>query len=175
MNTATYETHNFDNLSSSSRTARFGLTAIFIGIILTTSVSINILASLSLISVYLFTTGLIGWAPVKDMFHHQRTGAKKLNASFRIAYAVLASIAIGAVLVNPVTPLGWMAILPLIAVYPVFGAITGVDILDAWFNKGVIQDNEIEQDNKATIHYFEDSFISNLIHKPATQNHDKAA
>ena len=49
-----------------------------------------------------------------------------LGTAGRLARGLIGAVLIGVVMVQT-DPLGWLAILPLIAVYPIFSAITGVD------------------------------------------------
>lgn len=182
MNTETHEQYRFENLSLGSRTARFILATIFIAITLSASGAIGVLVALPLASVYLVATGLTGWGPVKELFHHQQQGAKKLSPLLRTGYAVLATVLIGSVMATAVAPLGWLSILPLLAVYPAFGAITGVDLFDAWNNNGLLQDDEAHEKQAqhaeqpfAEIYSFADTLLVKLTHKKPADDHHKAA
>ena len=64
---------------------------------------------------------------------------ENLTASERVLRALAGSVFILYTMNASVTPLGWLAVLPLLAVYPIFTAITGWSPIRFLFNK---QDNQ---------------------------------
>ena len=174
MNTAT-NTHQFEILNDTSRAIRLTLAAVFIGITLSVTGTMGIFVVIPLYAIYLFATGLTGWAPVKELFHHQRPGAKKLSTGLRVSYATLGTALISSIFLTTVAPLGWMVTLPLLAVYPFFGAITGFDALDVLNNTGKTQDDETKEENLADVHYFTDDLMEKIAQYRAAHHHDRAA
>lgn len=56
----------------------------------------------------------------------------ELNTIQRVNRVLIGSVMIIATMVAPVTPLGWLAVLPLIATYPVFAGMFGYDPLTSY-------------------------------------------
>ncbi|WP_455212527.1 YgaP family membrane protein [Kaarinaea lacus] len=61
------------------------------------------------------------------------TGVENLDKHSRVARGLLGAGLIAFVMTTPEAPLGWYAILPLIAILPIFSAITGWDPVKAFF------------------------------------------
>jgi hypothetical protein len=56
----------------------------------------------------------------------------ELNVLQRINRVLVGAVMIIATLVAPVTPLGWLALVPLIATYPIFAGLFGYDPLTSY-------------------------------------------
>jgi hypothetical protein len=67
--------------------------------------------------------------------------------------------------------------MPLVAIYPIFGAIAGLDLLDAAFNAGKIQDKDIVINTTAGIHQLTDlqHYYSTHRQNENLYNHNQAA
>lgn len=66
---------------------------------------------------------------------------ENLDRSSRVLRAVVGSALITCTMMATTTPLGWVALLPLIAIYPIFTAITAWDPIKTFFCKS---DNILE-------------------------------
>lgn len=172
MKTETNNTYQFENLSTASRVTRVVIAAAFIGSVIMASGPIGGLAVLPLLSIYLVFTAMISWDPVSALFSHEQRGAVRLSTSLRAGYGILGSTLIG-IAMTSAAPLGLVAILPLAAIYPAFGAITGIDPLDALINAGNIQDEETVEETavKGSLHLF----ASPQKEVDALHHHDQAA
>jgi hypothetical protein len=71
----------------------------------------------------------------KNMINLQamETGVENLDNHSRAARALIGAALIAFVMTTPEAPLGWFAVLPLLAIYPIFSAITGWDPIKALF------------------------------------------
>jgi len=67
-----------------------------------------------------------------------KTGVENLDKQSRAVRALIGAGLIVFVMTTPEAPLGWYAILPLLAVYPIFSAITGWDPVKAFFRHSSI-------------------------------------
>jgi len=177
MTDETFDIYRFENLSPISRAIRIIISMSFIGISMSVPGPLSILFLLPLLAIYFFATGLLAWDPVNELFRHEKPGAIRMGKILRTIYGLTGALLISSVFVSPVAPLGWLAIMPLIAVYPVFGAIAGLDLLDAAFNAGKIQDKNILTDTPAGIHQLADlqHYYSTHSQSENRYNHDQAA
>ena len=57
----------------------------------------------------------------------------ELTVMQRVNRVLIGAVMIIATMVAPVTPLGWLALLPLIATYPIFAGMFGYDPLTSFF------------------------------------------
>lgn len=177
MTDETLELYRFENLSSLSRAIRITLSMSFLWISLSVPGPLSILFLLPLFAVYFFATGLLAWDPINELFRHEKPGAIRMGKILRTIYGLTGVLLISSIFVSPVAPLGWLAIMPLIAVYPIFGAIAGLDLLDAAFNAGKIQDKDIFTDTPAGIHQLADlqHYYSTHRQNENSYEHDQAA
>jgi len=56
----------------------------------------------------------------------------ELNTMQRVNRVLIGAVMIIATMAAPITPLGWLALLPLIATYPVFAGMFGYDPLSSY-------------------------------------------
>ena len=66
------------------------------------------------------------------------TGVENLDNQSRAVRALLGAGLIAVVMTTPEAPLGWYAVLPLLAIFPIFTAITGWDPVKAFFRHATI-------------------------------------
>ena len=66
------------------------------------------------------------------------TGAENVDKDSRLVRGLLGAGLIAFVMTTPEAPLGWYAILPLLAILPIFTAITGWDPVKAFFQHSII-------------------------------------
>ena len=71
-------------------------------------------------------------------FTNKDRDVENLDNNSRITRALFGAGLIGFVMTTPVAPLGWYAVLPLIAILPIFSAITGWDPIKAMFQHPMI-------------------------------------
>jgi hypothetical protein len=177
MTDDTFDIYRFENLSSLSRAIRITISISFIWISVSVPGPLSILFLLPLLAIYFFATGLLAWDPINELFRHEKPGAIRMGKTLRTIYGLTGALLISSVFVSPVAPLGWLAIMPLVAIYPIFGAIAGLDLLDAAFNAGKIQDKDIVINTTAGIHQLTDlqHYYSTHRQNENLYNHNQAA
>ncbi|MDH5327920.1 MAG: DUF2892 domain-containing protein [Gammaproteobacteria bacterium] len=142
------------NLSTVSRLVRVGAGATLIGVTMTTTATpLGWLALLPLLAIYPMFTAVTGWSPLKALLGSQG----ELSTPVRVVAATVGIAAIGSVYVVT-APLGNLAVLPLLGIYPVFAAIAGVEPLTALFSKTeteivVEQSEELPEEQGTEEHY----------------------
>lgn len=133
----THTTHNTPtNLLPGSRAARLVIGAAFIAEVMTTSqMPLGLLAVLPLLAIYPIFTGLTGWDPLKEVCQSERFAHNMLHLP-KLARMVIGAVGVamlGSVYMVSGAP-GWLIVLPLLAVYPVFVAVMGEEPITALYN-----------------------------------------
>lgn len=129
-------TTGVENISMISRIVRASLGALLIGFTMTTSATpLGVLTLLPLFSIYLVFTAITGWDALRALFHHEQPGSVQFNRLVRLGSALVSGAMIATVF------LGYVSVLPLVAIYPMFIAITGHDPLDVLYNQGNVQED----------------------------------
>jgi len=128
-----------ENLPQASRVIRGVVGAGLIAFVMTTpDAPLGWYALLPLLAVYPIFTAIIGWDPVKAFFQHPAVACRglQLPKPARVVLGVTGILLIGSVYVAAFfgSALGLLAILPIIGIYPVAAAITGMDPITALYN-----------------------------------------
>ena len=129
VNMFTKTERNLQNLSSYARGIRVVLAAVMILITMTTPVApLGLLALLPLLAIYPAYIAITGWSPVKALYQHQPylNAVNPLSVLTRAALLILGASLIGSATWVPGS-LGAWAVLPLLAIIPVYVAIIGRD------------------------------------------------
>jgi hypothetical protein len=128
-----------ENLDIHSRIVRALVGAGLIGYVLTTPIApLGWLAVLPLLAIYPMFSAITGWDPVKAFFRSASVARRgvDLSTTSRAVFAVAGLALIGSIYgfaAAGVTP-GVFAVLPIIGVYPMLAAITGIDPITALYN-----------------------------------------
>ena len=143
------DAENLNGFSQASR-AVLGCLLILIAMI-APKTPLGWLAVLPLVAVYPVFTAITGWNPVKTLYTKTRFAQRALHLSMvtRVVLAAVGVAAIGSVYVTPGV-LSYMAVLPLLGIYPVFAAILGADPIAALYTIQVAGLEE-ETDTKLTL------------------------
>ena len=124
MTTLTKQTE-LNNISENSRAARMLIGIIFIAEAMTTKGALGAIAVLPLLAIYPIFTAFIGWDPVKAACQQRSFINCMLNfsRSARTALLVLGVAMFAPVFLVSGAP-GWLILLPLAAIYPIYLAMT---------------------------------------------------
>jgi hypothetical protein len=133
--------NSITNLTTGSRAARLIIGTTLIAEVLTTSTApLGALALLPLLAIYPVFTGLTGWDPIKEVCKSESFTRCMLHLP-KIARLVIGAIGIamlGSVFMVSGAP-GWLIVLPLVAVYPIFIAVIGEEPVTALYNLDLAQ------------------------------------
>ncbi|MDH5327893.1 MAG: DUF2892 domain-containing protein [Gammaproteobacteria bacterium] len=136
-----------ENLSRTSRLTRAMFGAVLIGYTMQTTVSpLGWLAVLPLLAIFPVFSAITGWSPVIALVAKLKTNTvadTRLSTYTRVLLGAFGATAIGSVYVAS-APLGALAVLPLIGIYPVLAAILGEEPLSALFAQQVSREEEFE-------------------------------
>jgi len=148
MNSFVAET-GVENLDKSSRLFRLLVGAGLIAFVMTTpDAPLGWYAVLPLLAVFPIFSAITGWDPLKALFTHRTTTRWALSFSLptRLAIGAIGVAMIASVYVAAYVgaSLGWLVILPIVGIYPVFAAIAGMDPITALYNldRGLERDME---------------------------------
>lgn len=139
MNTLHIANTGVENLPTASRVIRGVIGAGLIAFVLTTpEAPLGWYALLPLLAVYPMFTAIIGWDPIKAFFQRPAVARLGLQLPMPARYvlgatgiALIGSVYVAALLDST---LGLLAILPIVGIYPVFAAMTGLDPITALYN-----------------------------------------
>lgn len=128
-----------ENLDKNSRAVRLAIGAGLIAFVMTTpQAPLGWYAVLPLLAVFPVFTAIVGWDPLKAFFQHSAVSRRALNFSRPVRWALgtLGVVLIGSVYVASYldVSLGAWMVLPIVAIYPVFAAIAGMDPVTALYN-----------------------------------------
>lgn len=136
-----------ENLGQTSRLLRAALgTSLIVFTMTTPATPLGWLAILPLLAIYPVFTAIIGWDPARAFLTHKELASKALNLSVvaRVVAGLAGVVAIGSVYVASGT-LGYVALLPLLGIYPIFAAILGKDPVIALYTMSQsIEDEAVE-------------------------------
>jgi len=134
MNTKITQNPNI-NLTASSRAARLVVGTSLIAVVMSAHGALGLLAVLPLIAIYPIFTGAIGFDPLREICRGQRVSDCLLHLprAARIASGAIGILMLGSVFMVSGAP-GWLILLPLMAVYPVFLAVFGEEPVTALYN-----------------------------------------
>ena len=124
------------NLSKSSRAARLVIgVALIVGVMTTSLAPLGLLAVLPLLAIYPVFTGMTGWDPLREFCKSERITDCLLHlpTPARMVIGAIGIAMLGSVFVVSGAP-GWLIVLPLLAVYPVFIAVIGEEPITALYN-----------------------------------------
>jgi len=133
------KTHNAQhpntNLTTGARAARLVVGTALIAAVMSAHGALGLLAVLPLIAIYPIFTGAIGWDPVRELCRNERISDYLLHLprAVRIASGAIGILMLGSVFMVSGAP-GWLILLPLMAVYPVFLAVIGEEPITAIYN-----------------------------------------
>jgi hypothetical protein len=140
-----------ENLPITSRVARGLVGAGLITFVLTTPAApLGWYTLLPLFAIFPIFTAITGWDPVKAFFQLPWLTSHALQISKPVRYmvATIGIALIGSVYVASyfAISLGWLAILPIIGIYPITVAIMGMDPITALYNldNNVVEPKEIK-------------------------------
>lgn len=139
MNTLHIAKTGVENLRNVSRAIRGVIGVGLITFVMTTPAApLGWYALLPLLAVYPIFTAIIGWDPAKAFFQNPAVASRGLQLSkpARLVLGVTGVSLIGSVYVAAFFggSLGLLAILPIMGIYPIANAITGVDLITALYN-----------------------------------------
>jgi len=139
MNTVHIANTGVENLPNVSRVIRGVVGAGLIAFVLTTpDAPLGWYALMPLLAIYPIFTAIIGWDPVKAFFQHPAVARRglQLPKPVRFVFGAIGITLIGSVYVAAFSgsTLGLLAILPIIGIYPMFAAMTGLDPITALYN-----------------------------------------
>lgn len=121
-----------ENLTTGSRVLRTVAGTALIVFTMSSSVTpLGWLAVLPLIAIYPMFTAITGWSPLRALFNVEtQENESQFSPLARVTLAGVGAAAIGSVYVVS-GPLGGVALLPLLGIYPVFMAIIGCEPVSA--------------------------------------------
>jgi len=127
---------NSTNLSAGSRAVRLVIGAALIAEVMTTGQTpLGLLAVLPLLAIVPIFTGLTGWDPIKELCREERITQCLLHLpnTARMVIGGIGILMLGSVFMTSGAP-GWLLVLPLLSVYPVFVAVIGEEPITALYN-----------------------------------------
>lgn len=145
------------NLSTASRTARIALGVAFLLEVMTTrQAPLGTLAIWPLLAIYPLFTGLVGWDPLKEVCrdvcfskHLLHLNKTTRTCCYAIGIAMLSSVYI--VTGAP----GWLILLPLMAIYPIYIAVLGEEPITALLNINTNQyTHTVSKTQTSVVHSF---------------------
>ena len=134
---STHITHNnIINLSWASRAARLALGAAFIlEVMLSRQSPLGLLAIWPLLSIYPIFTASVGWDPIKEVCARICLRDHLLHLSNRVrsgCYLIGFTLLFSVYFVSGAP--GWLILLPLLAIYPIYMAVLGAEPVTALLN-----------------------------------------
>jgi hypothetical protein len=170
-----------ENLSNVSRAIRGSIGVGLIAFVMTTlAAPLGWYALLPLLAVYPIFTAIVGWDPAKAFFQNTAVARRGLRLSkpVRLVLGATGASLIGSVYVAAFFggSLGLLALLPLIGIYPIAAAITGVDLITALYN----MDNtlvDVKQPSNIAATSFQRPAVFEVIrgHKAAVKRREEKA
>ena len=153
MNTTTTTSNRVENISATGRVIRFSVGAAMIAPLFFISGPIGGFAILALLAILPVLCGIDGFCPLTAWYERVSSVAHtRMSNIQRGSYAGVAIALIGSVFVVPVQPLGALAVLPLLGIYPAIVALFGAELFSEWLSSFRVQAADHEERYRANVH-----------------------
>ena len=152
MKTIKMTNNRVENISTAGRILRFSVGAAMLSPLFITSGPIGGFAILALLAILPVVCGIDGFCPLTAWLKRKSTESNStMNTIQRGSYAGLSIALIGSVFVLPAQPLGILAVLPLLGIYPAIVSLFGVEVLGEWLRSFQIQDSKPVSDQVVSV------------------------
>ena len=130
MNTTNTTTNRVENISTTGRIIRFSVGAAMLSPLFFISGPVGGFAILALLAILPVICGIDGYCPLTAWYRKLSSDRHStMSGVQRGSYAGLSVALIGSVFVLPVQPLGALAVLPLLGIYPAIVSLFGVELI----------------------------------------------